>query len=204
MAAKRPSQIVAEQVSRWRTRRRLTVEQLAERVTALGGRMGRVTLTKLENGGRGVSLDEALLLAAALNVPPALLFFGLEHEPRVAVVPKSVIHPDLAAQWLAGTGPLASTERLAMGTGEWYEAAASLRLYSRLHEAQDAAHKADSAIRAAEYVGDQVEIQKARKRFADRLRDLGTVLRTMRDAGLRPPKMGPEWTQMMTELGIGD
>jgi hypothetical protein len=164
--------------------------------------MGRVTLTKLENKARGVSLDEALLLAAALNVPPAVLFFGLEREPRVAIAPKSVIHPDLAAQWLAGTGPLATTERLAMDAGEWHEAATSLRLYSRLHEAQEAAHAADTALKKAEYVGDRAMTQKVRGRFADRLRDLGAVMTDMEAAGLRPPKLDEGWTKKMSDLGI--
>lgn len=202
MAAKKPSEILAEQVARWRSRRGLTVEQLAARIADLGGAMGRVTLTKLENRARGVSLDEALLLAAALNVPPAILFFGLEREPRVRITSKSVIHPDLASQWLAGTAPLASTERRAVGAGEWYEAAATHRLYEELHEAQDSTHIADVSVKAAEFAGDEAQIQREKKLFGERLQRLSKVLNEMRRAGLRPPEHSPEWTSRMAELGM--
>jgi hypothetical protein len=113
-----------------------------------------------------------------------------------------VIHPDLAARWLAGTGPLASTEKFATGAPEWYEAAAAIRLYARLHEAQERANEADAAVRTAEYVGDELKIQRARERFAERLRELGAVLEEMDEAGLRPPKLDRRWTDRMKKLGI--
>lgn len=198
--AKRPSKVVAEQVRRWRGKRSLTVEQLADRVRTLGGDLERVNLTKLENERRGLSLDEGLLLAAALDVPPAVLFFGLGEERRVAVTPKVVLHPHLAAEWLAGAGPLGRLETLA--DAEWREGAAPLRLHQRLRKAQEAAHRAQKDVRDAEFVGEEAAIHKARRRFGGALRDLANILVEMRAAGITPPKMPREWTDAMQSLGI--
>ncbi|MBA2641802.1 MAG: helix-turn-helix transcriptional regulator [Actinobacteria bacterium] len=203
--AKRPSEVMADQISVWREKRRLTVEQLSKRITALGGHLGRVAITKIENGKRGISLDEALLLAAALNVPPPLLVFPLKRGEHVAVTPKSTIHADLATQWLAGVGPLATTAREAIGYAEWKDAARPLRLYERLHDAQDAAHRAHADLRRSAYVGDDSALQTARGRFADRLRAVLGVHDDMRADDLTPPKLPDEWAAELERLegGIG-
>lgn len=199
---KRPSEWLARQLPVWRKRRGLTVEQLADRVKALGEPLGRVTITKIENGDRGISLDEGLLLAAALNVPPAVLWFPVESGKRVAVTPKSNIHPHLAHEWLAGKQPLATTERSATGLGQWKGAAGLLSLYDELRAAQDATQRAWTALRNAEYVGEEQSVRKARVTFARRLGDLADVRGRMREAGLTPPKLPEEWIKPMDELGL--
>src|SRR5688500_12095160 len=100
---KTPSEVLAGQLAEWRKRRNgLSAQELAGCITELGGKLARVAIAETENGPRRISLDEALLLAAALNVPPPLFFFPFETGEHVAITPKSVIHPDLATRWLAG------------------------------------------------------------------------------------------------------
>jgi transcriptional regulator with XRE-family HTH domain len=200
----RPSEIAAAQIKEWRKERGITTEKLSERITALGGRVGRVAITKIEKGQRGLSLDDALLFAAALNVPPAVLWFGLGTVDRVHITPLSEIHPDLAARWLAGEIPLASSERIQMGRAEWEEtwkrAARSLQLYKTLRQAQDAAHRADSKRRQAEYGGDPHEVHEARVRFLERLRKLAKVLDEMRDEEIATPKLDAAWAAELKKL----
>lgn len=70
-----PEKILGEQLSNIRARQGWTAEQFADRVVELGGpRLDRATISRIEGGHRGVSLDEALILAAALGVAPVNLF----------------------------------------------------------------------------------------------------------------------------------
>lgn len=198
---------MASQLPRWRRTRGVSAQQLAERVEALGGRLGRVAITKIETGKRGVSLDEAFLLAAALNVPPPVLFFPLETGEHVAITPENVIHPNLATRWLAGEAPLARTDRTAMGLREWGEegwriAARPVQLYRELRAAQESAQDADVGVMRAEYEGDEAKMTSARKRFADRLTKLAQIQARMRAENLNPPWIDRRWVAEMKKLGI--
>lgn len=200
--AKRPSEILGDQVKEWRRKRNLSAQQLADRVAELGGTLDRVAISKLENGQRGVSLDEALMLAAALNVPPPLLILPLGSESRVRITDESVIHPHLALEWLAGQQPLASTKRLAIGLQEWHEAAERLRFFWALRQAQVETNLAHGELQRAEYVGDEKRLLAARAAFADALKRLSDCLTSMRDKGVTPPTMRDEYLDKMSELGL--
>jgi hypothetical protein len=64
---------VAENLKRLRAVQRVTTEQLAERVTALGRPMRATTVTKIEKLVRRVDVDDLAALASALSVTPAQL-----------------------------------------------------------------------------------------------------------------------------------
>jgi transcriptional regulator with XRE-family HTH domain len=206
---RRVSQILAEQLVVWRNRRGISAEQLARRIADLGGRLSRVAITEIETGRRRrISLDEALLLAAALNVPPPLLFFPFESGELVAVTPRSVIHPDLAYQWLVGDGWLAATDRTATGTLEWSEAAFSeagtlIRLYREHRRLFTKAQDADLDVARAEYAKDNPKAFEARRRLARRLGDLVDLRNEMRKRGMKPPWLEPRWRKQLTKLGEG-
>ncbi len=68
--------------------------------------MSRRTLSKLENGERAVTLDEAIELAAALDVAPIHLLIPPENEATVTVVPGSEIPARAARAWARGHRPL--------------------------------------------------------------------------------------------------
>jgi transcriptional regulator with XRE-family HTH domain len=171
--------------------------------------LGRVAISEIENGRRRVSLDEAFLLAAALNVPPPLLLLALESGEHIAVTSKSVIHPDLAYQWLTGEAPLASTERFATGLYEWSEAAwteaaTPIRLYAAHRRAFSKANDADLDILRAEAAKDAKGATSARYRLTDRLRDLVKVRDQMRARKMKPPKLfAPGWSAELKRIGEG-
>ncbi len=87
--------------------RRMTVQALADRCTELGLPIGRVALTKLENGVREkVSVAEIFVLAAALEVPPVLLIFPLGRTDSVEIIPARTLSAWDAAKWLSGDARL--------------------------------------------------------------------------------------------------
>lgn len=84
-----------------------SAQELADRVQELGGRLDRAAISKIESGTRNVSLDEALLLAAALNVAPVHLFFPLNDDAEVEIAPGLKRVPAAAARaWFRGQEPL--------------------------------------------------------------------------------------------------
>jgi transcriptional regulator with XRE-family HTH domain len=71
---RRPSEVFAKRLRETRKARGMSQTELAQRMTDWGRPMSREALLRIENGSRGVSLDEALALAATLfAVPPHLL-----------------------------------------------------------------------------------------------------------------------------------
>jgi transcriptional regulator with XRE-family HTH domain len=122
--AMRPGQIFAQQLRAVRERRRWNQQQLADRLAQLGEPMDRSTIAKIENGSRQVSLDEALRLAAALEVSPVHLFTDPPHEgpasrkygptparPRVRLAAKLAVSPREARMWIRGQQPLRGADR---------------------------------------------------------------------------------------------
>lgn len=100
--------VLARHLSTVRSRVGLdSAQELADRVQALGGRLDRAAISKIESLSRNVSLDEALLLAAALDVAPVHLFFPLNDDAEVEIAPslKPVRTADARA-WFRGQAPL--------------------------------------------------------------------------------------------------
>lgn len=103
-----PEQVISRQVRVIRDLRGLDQQELSDRITALGGHMSRATISKIEspNLKKGISVDEALLLAMALDVSPATLFFPLDDEQPVRLAANVEVAPLTARQWLRGRGLL--------------------------------------------------------------------------------------------------
>lgn len=99
-----PEQAVAQELRAWRNRRDLTAQQLSDRVAELGGSMSRQAISKVENGGRKVTLDELAVLARALAIPPMLLVIPLGKVSEMELYP--------------GSGPVDAWDALKWWTGE--------------------------------------------------------------------------------------
>jgi transcriptional regulator with XRE-family HTH domain len=107
---------VGGQVAHYRTRRRveqgddgpvltepLTLQQLSDRCRALGYPIARSVLSKLEKGHRQtITVDEVLVLAQALGVPPVVLLFPLGRAGTVEVLPGQDVDPWTATMWFMG------------------------------------------------------------------------------------------------------
>jgi transcriptional regulator with XRE-family HTH domain len=198
-----PQNAFRQQLKALREKRGWSQERLAEKVTELGTPMDQRVVSNIESGTRqDISLDEAFVIAAALNVPPPLLWLPLGAEDRVEITAKSKIHPHLALKWFTGRAPLATTAQKAIGVAEWHEAAEPLRLHDQLEEIQNRARKAESAMHTAEFVEDAKALKGARRGFAIALEGIYRHFDAMRAAGLRPPRLSKEWTQLGKQLGL--
>ncbi|MET0520830.1 MAG: helix-turn-helix transcriptional regulator [Jiangellaceae bacterium] len=109
--APRVSQSLAAQVRTYRKRRNLTLNQLAELCEKLGApQLNFSALANIERGAtaeskrrpREVNVDELMVLARALQVPPVLLLFGVGLTPEVEVTPGLTLDTWEATKWWNG------------------------------------------------------------------------------------------------------
>jgi transcriptional regulator with XRE-family HTH domain len=196
--ARRISAVTARRVRVWRDRRDITAEELSARATDMGHPLSRVAITQIENGKRGISLDEALVLALALNVPPLLLLLPLDDVERVAITPKIAAHPDAVRRWLVGEEEYGWAR---FGSPEWLAAAETLRLWEALHEALEALQDSQRALMNAEFVNDDDTVRRARERYVKRIHAYADVRDEMVSSGVTPPKVDKTLATELTKLG---
>lgn len=99
----RVSTSIANEVRRIRQERGMSAQKLADRCAELGAPIPRTVLSNLENGRRGnVTVAEMLVLAAALDVPPATLVFPVGYQAAVEALPGQTQPPVSAIEWLVG------------------------------------------------------------------------------------------------------
>jgi transcriptional regulator with XRE-family HTH domain len=114
-----------------RQRLDLTAQEFAERVRGLGLKFDRGTVSKIENGLRGVSLDEALIIAAALDVAPVHLFLPRDDNDKVGIgnIPVTAYQ---ARRWFRGQEPLPGRDdkpfRTEVPESEWHRKTARVAL----------------------------------------------------------------------------
>lgn len=90
-------------------RLRLTAQQLADRVAEIGGALSRQAISKIENGNRGVSVNELVVLAKALGTSPLMLLFPEgTHSGPVELLPGQVFDIWQAALLFTGEAHIAS------------------------------------------------------------------------------------------------
>jgi transcriptional regulator with XRE-family HTH domain len=189
----RPSRVVGRQVKRLRERQGISAQRLADRCAELGApAINRSVVANIESRRETVSVDELMVLAAALNTPPTLLVAPLGDEHKVAVTPKTVIHPHLLLDWMTGDAPLCNTNRTARtrpwsdeGAPDWREASLPIWMFQQLRRYQDAA----SAGRA-----------RGSDQFDVALRALFQHVEVMERSGLKGPEMPAEYRDRMASL----
>ena len=95
---------VGNELRRLRNAQGLSAVALAERTKQLGHPITRGTIAKIEGNHRSGKLDvsELLVLAAALEVPPALLLFPPYPYGHVQPLPDVTTTAYDAAEWIAG------------------------------------------------------------------------------------------------------
>ncbi len=197
-----PTEVLQGQVRVWRDRRKLSAQGLADRIADIGGSLSRVAISKIENGDRGVTVDEWLQLAHALAVPPPLLFLDLEAGTYVRVAPAVEIHPWLAWEWVVGNEPPIMSDRTVTRVEEFGRARTAITLYREERAAAAAVHDAASAIRAAEYAGDEAAVRGARTAHVEALRELARCLDAMVENDIHPPAKPRDWVDTMQSLKL--
>lgn len=100
------SKVFASRVKAVRERQRLHQEDVVRRLEdEYGVQMDRATLARIERGQRGISLDEALLLAAVLQVAPLHLLVDTEGTPLL-IGTQVTASAEEARAWIRGDAPL--------------------------------------------------------------------------------------------------
>ena len=79
---------------------------MANRLAEMGEPIDRATLARTESEARGLSLDDALLYAAALDASPVGLLFPKDDDAPVALGPQFRVRSEYARRWLMGLAPL--------------------------------------------------------------------------------------------------
>lgn len=106
MPSQTPSEVFAERTKTVREDRRWSQRQLAERLTEMDAPIHQTAVAKIESGARKVSLDEALRVAAALDVSPIALFLPEDEDARIALGARFQPRCEYVRRWVAGLAPL--------------------------------------------------------------------------------------------------
>lgn len=186
--SERISEVFRRQMIAKRQGRGWNQQDLAEELDRLGAEIGsRSIVSKIENGTRGIGIDDAFHIAAALDCPPPLLFVAPGSEKRVEITTRSRIHPHLALEWVRGESELVDSRRYSINLGRWKENAAPLFLHARLRELQNLAHMS--------------RVRKARGMEREALTHLLNHREVMEQMGYMLPELG-EYADRMREFGI--
>jgi transcriptional regulator with XRE-family HTH domain len=155
--------VVARHLSTVRSRVGMdSAQELADRVKALGGKLDRAAISKIESGTRNVSLDEALLLAAALDVAPVHLFFPLNDDAEVEIAPGlQPVRTADARAWLRGLAPLPGRNEQTYRSA-WIPPSEYERDRARLHAAEAELETADRRHRVAREKLDLLTAERGR------------------------------------------
>jgi transcriptional regulator with XRE-family HTH domain len=211
-------QVLGERLAYYRERAGLTQAQLAERTEALGHPMNRVTVAKIEGAARerpriadrtradNATLTDILVLAAALDVPPVLLFVPLGRTEEVEVGNLRV-HPHVLVDWFGGDAPLATAPRgkVVSRLDRWADNAGTVQMFRHLRTLQDRAQRSAADVDHLERHGTDDEAARGRVVFDRRLADLDRHLATMASAGIDSlPAMPSAWVARMSELRLAE
>jgi transcriptional regulator with XRE-family HTH domain len=104
-----PGEVFGRRLREERERRRLTLDQLAERVAALvpvADRLDPSTIARIERGDTKGRLDTVMLLAAALGVAPVDLIVPQEDDDVLVKIGTQILSAIEAREWMRGERPL--------------------------------------------------------------------------------------------------
>jgi transcriptional regulator with XRE-family HTH domain len=85
-------------------------KRLAAELKRIGSPLDEAAIAKLETDRRRLTLDDALEIAAALDVSPAYLFTPQEEGSEVKIAPRKKQTAQEVREWVRGEGPLTDTD----------------------------------------------------------------------------------------------
>lgn len=189
--------LVGERIAQVRERRGWNKQELAQALKDVGSNLDRFALAKIEGHHRGISVEEVLLIAAALGVSPVQLLTPHEQGESVSLGSLTVGGERLR-RWIRGRTPLTDEADLGVFFGEVSRADWHMHLlgYRAIEEAMESfsgavATKddtgqaralkhliADAHILLERVEGVPPEVQAAREKVRERQR---------KELGLGPP-----------------
>ncbi len=111
--------VAREMIRRLRNDRGWTQTALAERLTQAGLPLGQTDVSKIESGTREVTVDDLIVICAALNVSPSRVLEGaqLDPQPSVTVIPSVTVPLSRFRRWIRGHEPLPAAKDWHKATG---------------------------------------------------------------------------------------
>jgi transcriptional regulator with XRE-family HTH domain len=100
-----PSEVFRSRLREVRRLKGWTQQDLAEALARLGLNISAFAITRIETGNRGVSLDQAIAMAAVLGVSPLHMIVPLDDD-GVQLAPQLSVTTADARAWLRGQRPL--------------------------------------------------------------------------------------------------
>lgn len=175
----------------------MSAQALADRCAELGlPSLKRQAITNLENSRRGmVTVEELLVLAAALDAPP-LELLRPSADDELAVTPDLAVDAERLVLWFAGELPARGLPTVGFG-----REAAAIRWYRAAHDAHQSAKDADRSARLARKDGEDGEAEQHAQERDRHLQTLAGVADSLIEAGMRPPSINPGWARMMIRRG---
>jgi len=101
-----PSEVFRRRLREVRQARNWTQPELAEKLSGQGAGITEFTINRIESGKRGLSLDEAVAIAAVLGPSLLHMIVPLEERGRVHLTPQMPVRLLDARAWLRGQRPL--------------------------------------------------------------------------------------------------
>ncbi len=175
----------ARRMRRYREKRRWSQEDLARELTVAGWKVDRTQIARIESRHRGIALDEALMIAWVLSVPPALLYLPLGDADEVAITPNEKLQPIRALQWV--TGDVDQSFGIVRDSVTWATDMALWWLYDSYVSAVKQVWSAKTALKDAE--ASEVGIGAARVEHVRALRTLADRLDEIRSQKLALPAL---------------
>ncbi|MEV0006406.1 helix-turn-helix transcriptional regulator [Micromonospora sp. NPDC050980] len=212
--SKSVTKVIASQVKYWRDKRSMSANDLARRTAELGSEVPRSVIANLETGRReSISVDELLILGAALDVPPLLLLTPVGRINTMRILPGLDAPPWLSRGWIIGARLIDYTES---SLQRWREGRRSVVLYdvhrtlvqqyaevqTRIRRiAADQAHTAPGT--SGEQAGRQQRyLQVLVNDLARGLHVLRTHRRTIEQEGFLVPDLPPALTTLLREVEV--
>jgi transcriptional regulator with XRE-family HTH domain len=106
MKAHTPSETFAKRLAIARRARNWSQARLAKILDELGHPMHPTALSRIEKETRQVTIDDAVAIAAALDVALVHMIFPIHPEGKVALTPKLEVDVAKATRWARGRQPL--------------------------------------------------------------------------------------------------
>jgi transcriptional regulator with XRE-family HTH domain len=191
-ASETPTKTVAARVRQYRTDRGWSARVLAEKCQQAGLKWERDVVANLESGRRNmVTLDELLILALVLNVPPVLLVTPLGGKDEQQVAPDVQAKPWDVYRWFVGeiADPRGDGFAAPEAMSNWSKAQEPIRLYQKLFKTIDDLRRTPNDDAASGYAAALVAIQAANE-----------VLNEMARAGVLAPNVKEEFRTQLDRL----
>lgn len=197
------AKVVGRRVAMYRTRRKMTAQDVSNALAKVGVTLKRPVISNLENGYRGtVSIAEVIALGHVLNVPPIALIFPLGEDPDYTLLPGMPSSTEYAEMWFTGATNypipeppadrdlwVAEHDRLS-DLHKHRDLIVDLGRLKRIIASKDPGSQDP---RVVDYAGERIPLVE---------REIQQLRRRLQKDGMRPPRLFPDMRYLDDESAV--